>query len=175
MIPSKLKNLIDQYLGIQPSEEELNALMSKVNSFGLSQSDQLEVLEYMDRAFNTSPEEIEAMRKLQEAEKRSEAVRADVKAMKHECELLQEAREKAENRTQYEQDIYEWQLQERKFSIEKLVEFLIENVVYCAVFVVVFGLVVWGLLSCGNGLGWAVSWGLIMASGATALAYILIE
>ena len=176
MIPSKLKDLIDQYLGIQPSEEELNALTSKVNSFGLSQSDQLEVLEYMDRVFNTSPEEIEAMRKLQEAEKRAEAAGADVKAMKRESELLQEAREKAEGRTRLEQkrsNEYERELQAKKFTVGKLLKDF--GYGYCAVFVVTFGLTVWFSLSCGNELGFTIFWGLITALLVSILARVFIN
>lgn len=164
MIPSKLKDYIDQYLGVQPSAEEMAKIMSKIESYGLSNSDQVEVLEYMDQVFSTSQAEIEAMRKLQEAEARAKQVMSEVEAIAQKSKKLKEARKSAEYRTERERDAnseYERELQEKKFTIGKFLKDF--GYGYCAVFVIVFAFFLWGNLEYGRGLGVSVVYSLGIA------------
>lgn len=176
MIPSKLKDYIDQYLGVQPSEEEMAKIMSKVESYSLSQSDQIEVLDYMDRVFNTSQAEIEAMRKLQEAEAKAKQVKSDVEAMAQKSKQFKEARESAEYHTEKERKAnaeYERELQKKKFTIGKFLKDF--GYGYCVLFLIVFALTVWGSLSIGNEVGFTMVWSFILALMVSVVARVMIN
>lgn len=111
MIPQELKKKIEQYMGIQPSDKQLDDLFDRCSSLNLSAEQKKEVAEYLDIIIDgPTKEQVEALEKRRRQEE-VERIAAEEKRKKEEAE-----RRAAEEKRRKQEE------EERRAEIERRAE-----------------------------------------------------
>ena len=111
---SELRNLIDQYRGVTPTDKELDAILDKISSLDLTVAEQTEAAEYMEKVFADSTAALAAQLK-EQAEQQMSELNARINSLTKDLDIVRthDASSKQE---------YERQIASKEKEIKSLIE-----------------------------------------------------